>query len=361
MSGDQRVEWILGIDGGGTKTTAWLATYEPAIPTLSHAIRRQGSGEAGPANPRSVGFDSAFANLDLSIARAFQDAGRARDRVASICICMAGVGRMEERRPIADWVRELGIAQRVRISEDVSPIRWAAQMEYGQSAAVHQGAMAQRMPVDTAWQRTVTLISGTGSIACAHDALGGALGGALDGASCSQDLRVGGWGYLLGDEGSGFAMGLAGLKEVCRAYDSGQSLTPFHRALLEALHCATPPELIPRVYTMPIPRPEIAALNRLVLEHAGGDPVAKRILEESAAELAQLVANAARRKGFRSEGYGLAMSGGNLGEHSPLATAVLLQLRGLSMEPMWSHRVQDPVLGALAMAAFHRAEEPCLA
>jgi N-acetylglucosamine kinase-like BadF-type ATPase len=155
-------------------------------------------------------------------------------------------------------------------------------------------------------------------------------------------------------------MGLAGLKEVCRAYDSGQSLTPFHRALLEALHCATPPELIPRVYTLPIPRPEIAALNRLVLEHAGEDPTAKRILEESAAELAQLVANAARRKGFHSAGYGLAMSGGNLGEHSALATAVLQQLRVLSMEPMWSHRVQDPVLGALAMAAFNRAEGPCL-
>jgi N-acetylglucosamine kinase-like BadF-type ATPase len=353
MSGEQRVEWILGIDGGGTKTTAWLATYEPAVPILSHAIRRRGAGEAGPANPRSVGFDTAFQNLELSIARAFQDAGRSREAVASICICMAGVGRMEERRPIAEWVRELGISRRIRVSEDVSPIRWAAQMEHGQSELALRGEVLPRKASDSAWERTVTLISGTGSIACAHDA--------HDGASSDQDLRLGGWGYLLGDEGSGFAMGLAGLKEVCRAYDLGQALTPFHRSLLEALGCAMPPELIPRVYTLPIPRPEIAALNRVVMEHAEKDPTAKRILDESSKELAHLVATAARRKGFRSQGYVLAMSGGNLGEHSALANTVLEQLQALSMGPIWSHRVQDPVVGALAMAAVNQSEVPSLA
>jgi len=346
MKDKQQIEWILGIDGGGTKTTAWLASHDREQEPLGSAIQCEGRGESGPANPRSVGMEKALENLQRAIACSFQDARRVRVPVDSICICMAGLGRKEEREPIARWARDHKIARRICISEDITPIRWAARFEREQSCKTSHG-VAQQDVRDLnrealAWRHTVTLISGTGSIASANDA--------ADGDWSHQDLRVGGWGYLLGDEGSGFSMGLSGLKEVCRAHDHGEEMTPFHRAMMEAMGCAAPLELIPRVYMLPIPRPEIAALNRIVMEHTE-DPVARRILVQAAEDLACLVVNAVNRRGFAQGRYALALSGGNLGPHSPLIPAFLERLREWNREPMLHHHVQNPVIGALVMAA----------
>jgi N-acetylglucosamine kinase-like BadF-type ATPase len=120
--------------------------------------------------------------------------------------------------------------------------------------------------------------------------------------------------------------------------------------MMEAMGCAAPLELIPRVYMLPIPRPEIAALNRIVMEHTE-DPVARRILVQAAEDLACLVVNAVNRRGFAQGRYALALSGGNLGPHSPLIPAFLERLREWNREPMLHHHVQNPVIGALVMAA----------
>lgn len=340
MGTDRATNWILGVDAGGSKTNAQIATFDRSIDRLSSAIKVRGEGEAGPSNPRSVGFESAFEQLDLAIQRAFAAAEQPATTVDAICICIAGLVRADEQRPVWQWAKSRSLAHRIHVSEDIAPIRWAAMLEH-EVATMASDPSAVR---DNArhWRRTVTLISGTGAIASASDD--------AEGQFSQQDLRVGGWGYLLGDEGSGFAMGLQGLQEVCRAYDAGESLTPFHRALLERFACSSPLDLIPRIYATPIPRAEIAALNRVVMEHMD-DPSAQSIVERAARELASLVASAARRKGFAHEGYGLALSGGNVGQRSPLVPRLLEELHRNRIAPGQCHHVSRPALGALAMAA----------
>jgi hypothetical protein len=86
------------------------------------------------------------------------------------------------------------------------------------------------------------------------------------------------------------------------------------------------------------------------MEHMD-DPAAQRIVERAARELADLVATAARRKGFSHGGYGLALSGGNVGHRSPLVPRLLEELERHRISPGQCHHVLRPALGALAMAA----------
>jgi N-acetylmuramic acid 6-phosphate etherase len=358
----KRDEWILGVDGGGSKTIACVATVPVGCQDRIASMVVRGMGESGPGNPRSVGFAAAYESIISAIRHAMEDAvskdptvrvgagsngslGNAVDCVDAVCLCLAGVGREEEQRPVLEWAYQNRLGNRVRVTEDVAPIRWAAMYEsaIGGVAAPSPPLMqTSSRPtgggVENAWDQCVTLIAGTGSIVSASNGV-------------ARDLRVGGWGYLLGDEGSGFAMGLAGLKEVCRAHDHGESLTPFHRMMLHAIGCEYPMELIPRVYTVPIPRPDIATLNRIVLDFAERDPVALKIVDHAAIELSNLVMTAARRMSLAADRYALAMSGGMLADGSPLVPAVLTKLSEAGMKPAMCHQVRQPVMGALAMAA----------
>lgn len=345
MGTDSATKWIVGVDAGGSKTTAHVATFDPSNARWSSAIQLCGEGDAGPSNPRSVGFASAFEQLELAIQRAFADAKRPALTADAICICIAGLVRADEQEPVWRWAKSNSLAHRIHVSEDIAPIRWAAMLEH--EAAARTPDPTSMRDNAALWRRTVTLISGTGTIASANDD--------ADGRFTQQDLRVGGWGYLLGDEGSGFAMGLQGLQEVCRAHDAGESLTPFHRGLLERFGCSSPLDLIPRVYAHPVPRAEIAALNRVVMEHLE-DPAAHSIIERAARELAFLVATAARRRGFSHGGYGLALSGGNVGHRSPLVPRLLEELERNRIAPGQTHHVTRPALGALAMAAHFALE-----
>jgi N-acetylglucosamine kinase-like BadF-type ATPase len=116
-------------------------------------------------------------------------------------------------------------------------------------------------------------------------------------------------------------------------------------------------DLIPRVYTVPIPRPDIAMLNRIVLDFAGRDSVASQIVDRAAIELSELVMTAARRMSLTADRYALAMSGGMLTVGSPLVPSVLAKLSEAEMQPSICHQVREPVLGTLAMAAWLGREQ----
>ncbi|MBM3964882.1 MAG: hypothetical protein FJ308_07400 [Planctomycetes bacterium] len=363
----ERYEWILGLDGGGSKTMACIATVPVRAEDRIAAMVVRGMGESGPGNPRSVGFASAYDNILSAIHNAIEDvrskdpavrlsvgsafsSENAIDVLDSACLCLAGVGREEEQQPVLEWAYQNRLGKKVRVTEDIAPIRWAAMYETaieGDDASIwpkHGDSKTRGIGSDNLWDRCVTLIAGTGSIVSACNGV-------------ARDLRVGGWGYLLGDEGSGFAMGLAGLKEICRAHDHGEALTPFHRMMLHAIGCEYPMELIPRVYTVPIPRSDIATLNRIVLEFASRDPVASQIVDRAASDLSDLVTTAAKRMSLSVDRYALAMSGGMLVADSPLVHAILSKLPLADMKPAVCHQVRQPVLGALVMAAFLGCEQ----
>ena len=120
----------------------------------------------------------------------------------------------------------------------------------------------------------VITIAGTGSIALGQNAAG-------------RQARAGGWGYIFGDEGGGFDLTRQALRAALRQEEGWGPATLLTPMLLEQTGAADVNDLLHRFYTTDWPRPQIAALSRLVGEAAqAGDPIALDILQTAAQQLA---------------------------------------------------------------------------
>ena len=184
----------------------------------------------------------------------------------------------------------------------------------------------------------IALIAGTGSVAWGVDASG-------------REVRAGGWGYLLGDEGSGYWIGREAVRRVLRrsqqpaAGDEGEELT---RVVLEHAGVTEPTDLIGTFHDHP-DRSHWAGLARPVCELAtAGDAVASELAAAAAEHLAQLVLTVA---GAMDEPLPVVVGGGLTGSVVGQRVAELLQGQGLSVTLL----DREPVLGAPLLASATQA------
>lgn len=302
---------VLGIDGGATKTVAWLARRaaegEPSI---------VGRGMAGPVNPQASDFAQALANLDRAVDAAFADARVDVGPLAAAVLGLAGSDRDENRRVLDAWAERRRLARRVRLVHDALPVLAAGSPD--------------------GWG--VALIAGTGSFA---------FGQARDG----RTTRAGGWGYLFGDEGSGYAIALAGLRAAAQSADGRAPATRILDALLVRLGLQKPLELIPAIYPIAADRSQIAAFAEVVTQVAeDGDAPACQILDAAAGELAAMVAAVARQLGFAAGAFPLALTGGVLLGSERLRSALEDRMRSLDLGLDSISAVKDAVAGAVRLA-----------
>ena len=299
---------VIGVDGGGTRTRARLSNMQGEV---------LGNGEAGLSNPNASGFDAAKNEISSAVDRAFQDAQRKRQKVAAACLGISGVDRTEERDHFVRWGLE-ALASRVQVVNDGETVLAAGSTEN--------------------WG--VALIAGTGSIAW---------GKTRD--HPPRIARAGGWGYMIGDEGSGFELGREALRAVTQSEDGRSESTSLRDAILGhwGLHLAA--ELIPRVYRSGLVPADYARLAPLVVRCAEeGDPVARRLIERTAAALAMTVIAVARQLQFPPGDIPLALTGGLLLEAELVRTRLAAELgkRGAHFSPI--ALVREPVAGAVRMA-----------
>lgn len=174
----------------------------------------------------------------------------------------------------------------------------------------------------------VVLIAGTGSVAYARSAAG-------------REAQVGGWGWLIGDEGSGVWIAREGAREVMRRADAGEAAGPLGQALLAACRARDAREMTSRLHSMREPM-RWAALARVVFEAAGSDPAADSIVERAATALSELAS--AARKAVRIEGP-VVLAGGLLLHEPALAERVRANAGGDCI------RLENPpVAGAVTLA-----------
>ncbi|MGE0760399.1 MAG: N-acetylglucosamine kinase, partial [Pirellulaceae bacterium] len=215
--------------------------------------------------------------------------------------------------------------------------RWAAGRQLARRLVITNDAeplLAAASPAG--WG--IALIAGTGSFA---------VGRAPDG----QSARCGGWGYLVGDEGSGYALALAGMRCVTRAADGRGPATQLLDRLLADWGISSPAELVPVLYGAEMTRRRIAEFAPVVLETArGGDPVAAQLVVDAAAELAVLVSTLRRRLGLATGTFPLALAGGVLVHAAELREQLGRQLAATGDVPAEVTVVTEPVRGAVALA-----------
>jgi N-acetylglucosamine kinase-like BadF-type ATPase len=302
---------VIGIDGGGSTTVAWLAQADgsPDSPPL-------GQGQSGPSNPQSVRRDEVGQNLDRAVDAAFHDAGLSPGTVRSACIALAGGDRPGPQREIAAWANQRQLADHVCVVNDALPV-----LAYATADSVG-----------------ICLIAGTGSIAFGRDALG-------------QTARAGGWGYLLGDEGSSYAISVAALRAVARSLDGRADHTALCDLLLGALGVSEPSELIPTVYARRGDRAWIAGLAPLVLTAAQQeDPTARRIVDQASRQLGSMVVAVADQLSMKQGDYLLALAGGVLVHSQLVRDGLRRRLAEVNRTPRDCRVVDRPVAGSVCLA-----------
>jgi N-acetylglucosamine kinase-like BadF-type ATPase len=301
---------IIGVDGGGTKTIAWLAPLDDDTNTIV-----LGRGQAGPGNPRAAGFDAAQANIAAAIEAAFADAKLPPTAAAVACFGLAGAGRDVEQQRIASWAEKQGIARHVRVVGDAEPILAAASPD----------------------NVGIALICGTGSLAWGRNRAG-------------EIARAGGWGYLFGDEGSGYAIARAGLTAAVRAADGRGQPTAILNRFQEELGAATPQDLVECIYASEMTRERLASLAPIVFDATHNDAVAQSIIAGAADELAQMVGVLCRRLALSNRDFSLALAGSVILHQSTLRTLLFQRLDRHGFMPVSTSLVDEPVRGALALA-----------
>jgi N-acetylglucosamine kinase-like BadF-type ATPase len=166
-----------------------------------------------------------------------------------------------------------------------------------------------------------------------------------------RTARAGGWGYLLGDEGSGYALVLAGLQAVARAADGRGPGTSLTEGFLAKLNLAQADQFIAAVYRGGLDRTALAALAPVVFEAAGaGDAVATAIVAQGAQQLADLVAAAIGKVALEQDSLPLALSGGVLLAAPTYRHQVVEALRSRGIRPDPLTPVREPAEGAVRLA-----------
>jgi N-acetylglucosamine kinase-like BadF-type ATPase len=291
MSGSQARAaevYVLGVDGGGTRTRAIV---------LDAQGRPRGEGVAGSANYHAVGLLRAVGHLRAAAEAAVAAAG-CQLPVRTAWLGVAAVDRPEDHGRLEPHLRPL--AGTVCLTND---------------AELVLGGLPGRAGV--------ALVAGTGSIALGRDPAG-------------TEARAGGWGHILGDEGSGYWIGRLALGAAVQAADGRGPATTLLGLVLGAWRLRSASEIYDRVY-QGRGKAQVASVAPLVLEAArAGDHVARRIVRRAADELARVALVAGAQLDFPVGCLPLALGGGLLVQAADLRRLVLRRLR--------RYRPFDPVV-----------------
>jgi len=302
--------YLMGIDGGGSSTVAVVADEE---------LHELGRGQAGPANYHNVGLESLRYALWIAADRACQKAGCTFADLGALGCGLAGAGRPEDRVTLRRVVSEV---------IPVSPL-----------VLTHDAEIA--LVGGTGRREGVALICGTGSMAYGVNPSG-------------EDARAGGWGPTLGDEGSGYWIGLCGLRSAVRSHDQRAQATVLGGRILDRLGLSGMEELVNWIRDKGRVE-EIAALAPVVSQCAeDGDQVAQQILSQAGRELATLAAAVLRELGMTSSGCEIVLVGGTF-RHQPFVVQALkeeLAQFAPHAEIIWPRR--EPALGAALLALMAR-------
>jgi N-acetylglucosamine kinase-like BadF-type ATPase len=306
--------FYLGIDGGGSKTAA-LVTDESGVP--------RGRGLAGGSNHLRVGIETATRNIERAVNIALVESGIAIREIEYAYCGIAGSDHPEHHERVVESLRTFFPRGNFIVDTDAR-IALTGAVGFGSG---------------------IVVIAGTGSVAFGRNDRG-------------DECRAGGWGPILGDEGSAYAIGRDGLAAVLRAHDGRGPVTALTDLLCREHGMCDPADLPRYIYAVTTHADDIARYGKLAMEAASdGDDVASEIIARAANDLADCVLAVARRLGITNGSFPVARVGGafNAGDQliAPLRDAIVRSApRAELIAPL-----HTPVEGA-AMMAIRAATVP---
>jgi len=240
--------YVIGIEGGGTKTTAVLCALDGII--LSEA-------QGGPSNFHIVGIEKTAGTILDLIQTCCHSVGCGVSQIGAVVAGLAGAGRVLDQQRIMERLLEIARIKNFNL-EKVS-------IESDARIAL-EGAFSGKPGV--------VVISGTGSIVFGKD-------------ERDRIYRAGGWGRLIGDEGSGYAIGREAFRAVVKLLDGYGEKTKLAKLFNEKFGLGTQDTVIDAVYGE---KYNLASVVPAVMEAASkGDSVAKKILVLACSDLVEVI------------------------------------------------------------------------
>jgi N-acetylglucosamine kinase-like BadF-type ATPase len=304
-SGQRRMpRYVLGIDAGGTKTVCLLADESGAVVSRARGpgANLQAQGELEVEKVLHELMEAALAGRD--------------EPPAAICLGVAGADRPEDATTMRGLMRRIGYKSRTVIVND---------------ALVALVAGAGDGP-------GVVVVSGTGSICYGRDDRGRA-------------ARSGGWGFVLGDEGSGYWMGRRTLAAVVRHADGRGPATALTPLVLEHFGIRQVSDLVHEVYVADPRRKRVAGLGEaLQVAVEAGDPIAREIVDAAARELVTAAASVAERLEMRGHVFPFLLAGGIFRVVHAVREQVLRLLPEVAPRSIAQVLAAEPAMGAVHLA-----------
>lgn len=272
--------YVIGIDGGGTKTEAVLADR------VGHVLDIV---KAGPTNINTTSqkevqrtFHTLFQVLQEKHPQAFK-------HVSTVFAGLSGAGSEYARYKVKQLMtNELPKTVTTYVEPDTINALYSG--TYGEAGIVQ--------------------ISGTGSITyCVNEA------GVHD--------RIGGWGYLLGDEGSGYDIGRKGIIAALYAADGRGEETILLELILNHFQVNSTRQLIDRIYQAPVPKNEISPVAKIVITaYKQNDSVAKHIMDEAADDMVTSILTLSNKLFPKSKSTPVVLCGGMFHDQTVLPVMI---------------------------------------
>jgi N-acetylglucosamine kinase-like BadF-type ATPase len=304
--------YIIGIDGGGTKTSAVLCASDQTILT-------EAQGES--SNIQLVGVECAAEIILALVRQCCHSVGCTISEIGAIVAGVAGAGRTSDRQQLFDGITAL--AQKNQLP--LPPLGIESDARIALEGAFHG-------------KHGIIVIAGTGSMVLGKSASG-------------KLYRAGGWGRIIGDEGSGYAIGREAFRTIATAIDGGNIQTRLTKLFAEKLQLDSQEAIIHTVYRTNF---DIASVVPFVLDAAAkNDKAAKSILTNAAIELVEtidIVTEKLIAGKTRNVRYPLSFAGSLLTNDNFYSRKVRSAIKRTM--PHLSLRAADasPVLGAVLMA-----------
>ncbi len=236
--------WLLGVDGGGSGTQAILANTRSG---------QRFYAETGATNANNLSENVVQQRLETLVSSITCQAGIGVHDIGGTCFSGAGIDTAEDEVRMGKWLKDIGLSGEILVCNDAY-------------AALVGGNSGRKGAI---------IICGTGSIAL--------------GVHGHEQIRVGGWGNLISDEGSGWYLGTEAIRQVLRAYDGRGPKTVLTEYLAEVHQLRTPEDMMTCLYRNGGGKERIASLATSVLAAAeSGDCVAKEIVCRGIAGLVDL-------------------------------------------------------------------------
>jgi N-acetylglucosamine kinase-like BadF-type ATPase len=301
-------KYVIGVDGGGTKTEAALATLDGKI---LRVVR------AGPSNLRNVGIQKAAENITLAIKKVSPKKGK----ILSIFIGLAAV---EEEFKLEKEKIKREIRKRLK--------NFKGKMIIGsdQLVAFRSG---------TNEKNGVVLISGTGCV--------------CHGWKNGKEAKTSGWGWL-DDEGSGFWIGQRGFQAVFKELDGRGEKTLITKLIFKEWKLKNKEDFLKKVYFADSVR-QVSLISRNVDRAAKrGDKIAKNMMEEAAKELVLAAKKVIRKLNFVNEEFPIVLIG-RVFESKIVLKIVKREIKKIASKVKFliPQPEIDPVIGAIKLAIEH--------